>query len=307
MDNRVEASQTFHIPRNFTESYTQYTPSLALMEAAPTVQEAQVATPEKPGWTGDLYSVSEDGHFIGQDGFVVPRSFEEFFERHPRYVRGRVRLCWPNGTDSEREDHESELLIFLMSLPDKSKFRALGYNGFPYGCKDRIQTFNPDLAFGASGPRFFNYIKIILTNRLISLWQKAASNPLRASNTSSFYSPEPDGTLLDEDYIYALASERAAFGMSYDQAIQNGILVDEFFRFVKNHNPELLEIIRAIQTTDTYVEAQHTLGLTERLFIRARSRLVVLYSCFDKGTDPPGQRKVYRSRTPRTKGYKTNC
>ena len=63
-------------------------------------------------------------------------------------------------------------------------------------------------------------------------------------------------------------------------------------RFVKNHNPELLEIIRTIQTTDTYGEAQHALGLTERLFIRARSRLVVLYACFDKGTDPPRQRKV---------------
>jgi hypothetical protein len=271
------------------------------VKAAPTVEDAQAAAPEKPGWTGDLFTVSEDGHFIGQDGFVVPRSFEEFFERHPRYVRGRVHLCWPNGTNSEREDHESELLIFLMSLPAKSRFRALGYNGFPDGCKDRIQTFNPDLAYGASEPRFFNYIKIILTNRLISLW-KAASNPVPASKTSSFYSPEPDGTLLDEDYIYALASERGAFGMSYDQAIQNGILVDEFFRFVENHNPELLEIISAIQTTDTYVEAQHTLGLTERLFIRARRRLVVLYSCFDKGTDPPRQRKVYRSRTPRTKG-----
>jgi hypothetical protein len=89
---------------------------------------------------------------------------------------------------------------------------------------------------------------------------------------------------------------------AYDQAIQNGILVDEFFRFVKIHNPELLEVIRAIQTTDTYGEAQCAVGLTERLFIRARSRLVVLYSCFDKGTDPPRQRKVYRSRTPRTKG-----
>ena len=130
---------------------------------------------------------------------MVPRNFEEFFERHPRYVSGRVRLCRPYGTDSQREDHESELLIFLMSLPDKSKFRALGYNGFPDGCRDRIQTFNPDLAYGASEPRFFNYIKIILTNRLISLWQKAASNPVRASNTSSFYSPEPDGTLLGQN------------------------------------------------------------------------------------------------------------
>jgi hypothetical protein len=133
-----------------------YPPSLALVEAAPTVREARAAAPEKPGRAGDLYTISEDGHFIGQDGFVVPRSFEGFFERHPRYVRGRVRLCWPNGTDSEREDHESELLIFLMSLPDKSMFRAQGYNGFPDGCRDRIQTFNPDLAYGASEPRFFN-------------------------------------------------------------------------------------------------------------------------------------------------------
>ena len=245
----------------------------------------------------DPHTISEDGHFVGLDGFVVPRSFEEFFERHPRYVRGRVRLCWPDGADSEREDREGELLVFLMSLPDKSKFRALGYNGYPDGCKDRIQTFSPGLAYGASAPRFFNYIKIILTNRLISLWQKAAADPVRTSNTSSFYSPEPDGTLFDEDYIYTLASERGAFGISYDQAIENGILVDEFLRFVKNHNPELLEIIRAIQTTDTYLEAQHALGLTERLFIRARSRLVVLYSCFDKGTIPPRQRKVYTLRS----------
>jgi hypothetical protein len=173
------------------------------MEAALAVQNAQAIAPEKPGWTGDLYTVSEDGHFIGQDGFVVPRSFEEFFERHPRYVRGRVRLCSPNGTDSEREDHENELLIFLMSLPDKSKFRALGYNGFPDGCKDRIQTFNPDLAYGASEPRFFNYIKIILTNNLISLWQKDASNPVRASNTFSFYLPERDGTCAESSTTYS--------------------------------------------------------------------------------------------------------
>jgi hypothetical protein len=102
--------------------------------------------------------------------------------------------------------------------------------------------------------------------------------------------------------VKTLASERGAFGVSYGQAIQNGILVDEFLRFVKIHNPELLEVIRAIQTSDTYGEAQHAVGLTERFFIRARSRLVVLYSCFDKGKDPPRQRKVYRSRTPRTKG-----
>ena len=31
---------------------------------------------------------------------------------------------------------------------------------------------------------------------------------------------------------------------NYDQAIENHILVDEFLRFVKAYNPELLVIIR---------------------------------------------------------------
>jgi hypothetical protein len=118
-----------------------YPPSLALMEAEPTVREAQAA-PEKRGWTGDFYTISEDGHFIGQDGFVVPRSFEEFFGRHPRYVRGRVSLCWPNGTDSEREDHESELLIFLMSLPDKSRSALRVTTASPTGVRT---AFRPSI------------------------------------------------------------------------------------------------------------------------------------------------------------------
>ena len=28
-----------------------------------------------------------DGHYIGHDGFVVPKDFEEFYERFPLYVR----------------------------------------------------------------------------------------------------------------------------------------------------------------------------------------------------------------------------
>jgi len=46
------------------------------------------------------------------------------------------------------------------------------------------------------------------------------------------------------------------------------------------------------------IEAQRAFGFTERLFTRARNRLAVLYSCLDAGTDPPRQRKFYRSRTP---------
>jgi hypothetical protein len=58
-------------------------------------------------------------------------------------------------------------------------------------------------------------------------------------------------------------------------------------------------IIKAIQMADTFIEARQALGFPSRLFTRARNRLVVLYACFDKGTSPPRQRKVYRPRTKR--------
>ena len=274
-------------------------PSLAVPETAPDLQEAQAATPKDTGGKWDRFTVSEDGHFIGDDGFVVPRSFEEFFERHPWYVRGRVRQRWPHVSNAEREDRENELLIFLMTLPEKSKFRAPGYNGLPHGCRDRIQTFNPDHAYGASKPRFFNYVKMILANRCTSLSAKASCDPVQRYSTLSLYSLDPGGVVIEEAYINALSGGVGTFGMVYDQVIENRILVDEFLRFVKTYNPELLVIVRAIQMTDTFVEAQHALGFPSRLFTRARNRLVALYACFDKGTSPPRQRKVYRSRTKR--------
>jgi hypothetical protein len=214
-------------------------------------------------------------------------------------VRGRVRLRWPKVSSAECEDRENELLLFLMTLPEKSKFRAPGYNGLPLGCKDRIQTFSPDQAYGASKPRFFNYVKMILTNHLTSLSVKASSDPVQRYNTLSLYSLDPHGTVIDEAYINALCGEGGALVTSYDQAIENCILVDKFQRFVKTYNPELLVIIRAIQMADTFVEAQHALGFPSRFFTRARNRLVALYACFDNGTSPPRQRKVYPCRTKR--------
>jgi hypothetical protein len=245
---------------------------------------------------------ARDDHFIGDDGFIVPRCFDEFIERYPRYVRDRVRLRWPHACDTEREDHESELLIFLMTLPEVSKFRAPGHNGFVRGCRDRIQTFSPDGSYGASEPRFFSYVKMILTNHLNSLWRKAMSNPVERYSTLRLDSLDPDGVVVDEVYINALSGDGGALGMVYDQVIENRILVDEFLKFVKTYNPELLVIIGAIQMTDTFVEAQHALGFPSRLFTRARNRLVVLYANFEKGTMPPRERKVYACRTPLTIG-----
>jgi hypothetical protein len=266
------------------------------LQRPPIVPEVQVAS-VKPLPNRAPYTISGDGHFIGHDGFIVPRSVEEFIDRYPRYVRDRVRLRWRHASAAEREDYESELLIFLMTLPKDSKFRTPGYNGFPQGCKDRVQTFSPDDEYGASGPCFFYYLKVILTNHFNSLWAKTFSDPIRRHGTLNLYSSDHDENVIDESYLYMLTGEVGALGMSYDRLVEVKIFVDEFVAYVGKHNPELVRVIKVIQTADTLVEAQHALGLTERFFARARTRLMTLSSCLCKGTEPPRQRTVYRSRS----------
>jgi hypothetical protein len=62
------------------------------------------------------------------------------------------------------------------------------------------------------------------------------------------------------------------------------------------HNRELLPVPESISSCTTYSEAQSDLGLNDRIFNRARSRLKVLYTCFATGKPVPKQRRAYRSR-----------
>lgn len=247
--------------------------------------------------TWDTFTISQDGHYIGHDGFVVPKDFAEFYERFPDRVRGQVRCRRSACSEAERKDRESELLLFLMTIPEGSKYRETGYNGLPGGCTDRIQVFDPRLSGGANAARFFAFINKILQNRLTALVEKAFSNPINRYSTLSLNSAELDGDVIDEEYLSEFAGENSAVNTCCDRMIENCILIDEFFAFVRRHNPKLIPVLKALQTADTLVEAQKALGLTERTFFRARNRLVVLSSCFRKGDTPPRQRKVYRTRT----------
>ena len=245
----------------------------------------------------DTFSISQDRHYIGHDGFVVPINFAEFFDHYPQHVHWQVRCQWSICSEVEREDRENELLLYLMTIPEKSKCRSPGYNGLPDGCKDRIQIFDPNRCGGANLARFFYFINLMLRNHLTSIVQKASSDPIGRYDTLSLYSSAPDGTVIDEAYLSTLTSENSTVSMNYDQEIQSGIFMDEFFTFVRLYNPDLISVLNALPTTDTLGDAQKALGLTERMFGRARNRLAVLSLCFARGETPPRQRKVYRSRT----------
>lgn len=120
-----------------------------------------------------------DGRYIGHDGFVVPKDFDEFHERFPQYVRNWVRRQGDSSAQREDlEDWTQDLLIHLQHLPPTSKNREAGK-------KDIVQTFDPAKHYGANQARFQNYINLCLANKFRSLHSKrmkdALSNPRNLS------------------------------------------------------------------------------------------------------------------------------
>ncbi|MGB9079337.1 MAG: hypothetical protein WCC26_21065 [Terracidiphilus sp.] len=242
----------------------------------------------------DFYTVSADGQLVGHDGFVVPKDFDEFYERYPRHVRGFVRRHLSGASRAEWEDRESELLLHLMTLPEDSKFRAPSFNGYPMGCKDRIQVFHPTRAYGASASRFFWYVNCCLRNHLYSCVRTAMSNPVCRASTIGLDSPiGADGGFVNDEYIF---TQMARGVRNQRHLLEERVLVDEFIAFIRRHNPELASVLHVISETGSYVEAQRALGMTDRFFLRALNRLRALSSAFERGEKPPQQRKIYRAR-----------
>jgi hypothetical protein len=116
--------------------------------------------------------------YLDASRFEPPKNFGEFYRMFPRHVRDFVRRRMTNRPREDQQDRESELLTFLMTLPQASKFRTPGTNGHEDGCLDRIMTFNPVRCGGDSPGHFLGYVNRILLNRFISLEGKDQSNPV---------------------------------------------------------------------------------------------------------------------------------
>jgi len=113
-----------------------------------------------------------DGRYVGHDGFVVPRDFEEFHERFPHYVRHWVnRHVGGSAPREDVEDWTQDLLIHLIHLPSTSKHRETGK-------EDIVQTFDPHKHYGANQARFQNYINLCLTNKFRSLYARRMKDAL---------------------------------------------------------------------------------------------------------------------------------
>lgn len=226
---------------------------------------------------------------MGEDGFVVPKDFGEFFKRDPMRVRRWVtrRLHRRLGQDSIL-DLEQDLLLYLCALPPDSRFRKKGANGRPEGCTDVIQCFDPVRHYGATAGRFHNFINLCLANRLSTILAGQRRNPICdprnlsiANGQESEGSPELVGE-VGEPYLLRNSGTFARECRRRTHA-ENPVLktyVREFEQFVLQREPKLLAIVHAIERTATLCDAEKSIGMAKRDFRRCRRDLSVLKKRF---------------------------
>jgi hypothetical protein len=236
-----------------------------------------------------------DGRYVGHDGFVVPKNFDEFHGRFPQYVRNWINRHVNRSTPKEDvEDWTQDLLIHLRFLPATSKHREAGK-------EDVVQTFDPHKHFGANSARFFNYINLCLGNKFRTIHLKRIKNPLcRPGNLSlTIHFDEIDRNQIGDEFCHSHSAYFRKRCERQEKQREDGHLIGEFVDFVRREDSGVLPAIGAIAATGTPSDAVEFLGATEQGFCRTHTRLRQLASCFADGKPVPRQRKPYRTRYAR--------
>jgi len=244
----------------------------------------------------ESFTISADGHYVGHDGFLVPKDFNEYFQRDPLVVRRWLtkRMRGRVGRDSIL-DLEQELLLYLCSLPTKSKFRRRGANGRADGCTDVIQCFDPVRHYGATTGRFHNFINLCLSNRLNTTLTRQRFEPLCHPNNLSISDSEPGAAggrcaderfgVVSEEYLLNHARSRELVRKTTEESenmIQK-IFIREFSVFAEQKTPGMLVIINAIQSTATLIQAQAMIRIDDKEFRKHRRQLSALKAMFLEG------------------------
>jgi hypothetical protein len=253
-------------------------------------------------YTGDQFKVSADGHYVGDDGFVVPRNFDEFYDRYPKYVINWVKKRLNRfAVDEDVEDWTQDLLIHMKWLPQASKHRMPGANGRPEGCADVVETFDPYQQYGASERRFRNYINFCLANKFNTVQSKRQKNPVcRPGNVSYGNATAPDDVgnqqSTGDEFIHQNSQHLTDRSERVQKQHDDRLFTNEFKRYVRKEDPTVFPAIGALEACGSMGEAAEYMGVPEAEFARCRQRLKQLADHFLKNQHTPKQRKPYKKR-----------
>ncbi len=259
------------------------------------VEAMPESSAEQQAYKNDPFTIRND-HYVGHDGFVVPKDFEEFYQRFPDYVAKWVRKHAERFSTSEDiEDWTQDLLLHLCHLSEHSKHLKAGK-------KDVVQTFDPMKRGGANQARFWDYINHCLANRFSTMRSKRMKDALcRPANLSLDGQTEGEdlGSVCDE-YCHSHSERLREAANRAEKQVHDTQRVQQFEHFIWRNAPTLLPVCRAIKATRNYAEAAALLGLTAGEFNSKRYRIVRLGKYFLSGEPVPKQRRSYKKRKQST-------
>lgn len=215
----------------------------------------------------DAFTI-RDGHFVGHDGFIVPSSFSEFYERFPTYVadwvRRRVRGC---ASANEADDLTQELLLHLAALPSCSIHRKEGK-------QDVIQTFAPQRMHGANEARFRSFINRCLTYKFNTIYRKSLQRPL--SNPSNLtFDVDPENGANDE-FCHANSSYLRTLERRNRVRDEQRLRLGEFVRLAESSIPGLRRFLEAFGETETWEGTEKLIGRKQCDFKRRSIRQLAM-------------------------------
>lgn len=260
---------------------------------------------EKETFRFDPFTIT-NGRYVGSDGFIVPRDFDEFYERFPGYVRKWVSKHADRSAPKEDiEDWTHDLLIHLYELPQTSKYRKTGK-------EDVVQTFDAVKHYGCNEARFRNYISLCLANKLRTLNSKRMKDALCRPGNVSIDGQTGDGGVrsVDDEYCQKHSAHLQQAAKASEKQAQDRAFVQEFVNFARREDPKILSAMEAVLATGTQADAADFLGISESEFGRKHIRLCQLARCFVNGEVVPKQRKPYKKRIPKSQqfsGSHPNC
>jgi len=234
----------------------------------------------------DLFSI-RDGRYVGHDGFVVPKDFDEFHERFPQYVRNWVsRHAGSTASNEDLEDWTQDLLIHLRHLPLTSKHREAGK-------EDIVQTFDPRKHFGANQARFQNYINLCLTNKFRTLRSKRMKDALSQPGNVSLDTGREwgDSFSVGDEYCHSHSEQLREAVNTSEKRNADRALAEGFTEFIRREHPNALPAVEAIAETGTHEEAAQEIGTTRADFRRVQLRLRELGRSFLSRKGRPERRK----------------
>jgi hypothetical protein len=250
---------------------------------------------EKRTYKPDPFTI-KGGRYVGSDGFVVPKDFEEFYQRYPDYVRNWVNKYGDRSARREElEDWTQDLLIHLYHLPQTSKHREAGK-------QDIVETLDPMKHYGASEARFRNYINLCLTNKFRTMRSKRMKDALhRPGNLSLDGQTEGQNTCsVNDEYCHSHSTYLRTAAKASEKQSSDGSFLQEFADFVQREDPKVLSAIESLVATGTQGAAADWLGITQSEFGRTRNRLSQLAECFLSGDPVSKQRRPYKKRSRKT-------